>query len=317
MLPRLQALLDELGIAARFGSTTAVSRGIRRGTVHLARGASGQDYALLYGPVVTFADVAKAGGADLPALVFTTFAAPRTTETFRRVGVQYLDARGNAWITFGDVLVDVRGRPRTDSAQIARRPAGNLFSSLRAQVVCVLLAWPRLWNAPRRDLAHAAGVSLGQAHNTMALLAEAGYDGGQVRPRQTPLLDLWTAAFPTGLATKLTLAAFHGDIDKVVKGGTVFVSGEKAADDLLRPATLTVYVEKLDPRLPIVNRWRTDLKPNIVVRRKFWRAPDDDTPPPGLAVAPWPLVYADLMASDDSRVRGAAHEWKVRHARPA
>jgi hypothetical protein len=151
----------------------------------------------------------------------------------------------------------------------------------------------------------------------MALLAEAGYEADQGRPEQTQLLDLWAAAFPTGLAAKLTLAGFHGDIEKLVSLGMMFVSGEKAAEDLLRPATLTLYVEQLDPRLPIVNRWRADGRPNIVIRRKFWHSPDGDESREGLAVAPWPLVYADLLASDDSRVRGAATEWKDRHARSA
>ena len=149
----------------------------------------------------------------------------------------------------------------------------------------------------------------------MALLAEAGYESRPVRPGQTPLLDLWAAAFPTGLAAKLTLAAFHGDIDTVVSLGAMFVSGEKAAEDLLRPATLTFYVEQLDPRLPIVNRWRADGRPNIVVRRKFWHPPEGDPPTEELAVAPWPLVYADLLASGDPRVRAAATQWKDRHAR--
>jgi hypothetical protein len=317
MLARLHARLDELGIAARVGPTTTVSHGIRRGTIRLARGASAQDYVLLYGPAVTFTDVAKTGAADRPALVFTTFAAPRSADMLRRSGVQYLDDAGNAWITFGDVFVDVRGRPRPERTPTPRGEVRSLFTTVRAQVICALLAWPHLWTAPRREIAHAAGVSLGQAHNTMGLLADAGYEHDQVRPHQTPLLDLWAAAFPTGLATKLSLAAFHGDPDNVTNHGPAYVSGEKAVDDLLRPATLTLYVEQLDPRLPIVNRWRTDATPNIFVRRKFWHAPGVDKPPPRLAVAPWPLVYADLLASDDPRVRGVATEWRDRNARAA
>jgi hypothetical protein len=315
-LARFWARLGDLGIAVRVGSIAADHHGTRRGTVCLARGASKQDYALLYGPRITFTDVAKVDSAGLPTLVLTSFVSPRTAETLRRVGVQYLDNAGNAWVTFGDVLVDIRGRSRVYPEPVPRTAVGNLFSVLRAQVVCALLAWPSLWNATRREIAHAAGVSLGQAHNTMVLLAEAGYESDQVRPGRTPLLDLWAAAFPTGLAPKLTLAAFRGDIDRVVKLGAVFVSGEKAAEDLLRPATMTFYVEQLDPRLPIVNRWRTDGRPNIVIRRKFWQPPEGDAPE-GVAVAPWPLVYADLLASDDPRVRGAATEWKDRHARSA
>lgn len=320
MIACFESCLDKFGIRAKFGTTTVASPRTQRAEVRLARRGSAQDYTLLYDPAVTFADVVKTNGADLPVLVFTTYASARTTDTFRRAGVQYLDTAGNAWITFGDVLVDVRGRPRPDRATIPRRIAGNLFSAGRAQVVFALLAWPNLWHARRRDVAFAAGVSLGQAHNALTLLAEAGYDSELIRPGQTPLLELWAAAFPTGLAANLTLATFQGNVDelKVAKPDDVaFVSGEKAASDLLRPATLTLYVGKLDPRLPIVNRWRTDAKPNIVVRRAFWHAPDEDVPPTGLAIAPWPLVYADLLASPDPRVRGAAKEWKDQNARPA
>lgn len=320
MIACFESCLDKFGIRARFSATTVDSPRTQRAEVRLARRGSAQDYTLLYDPAVRFADVVKASGADLPVLVFTTYASSKTTDTFRRAGVQYLDTAGNAWITFGDVLVDVRGRPRPDRASIPRRIAGNLFSAGRAQVVFALLAWPHLWHARRRDVAFAAGVSLGQTHNALTLLAEAGYNSDLIRPGQTPLLDLWAAAFPTGLANNLTLATFQGNVDEleVAKADDVaFVSGEKAASDLLRPATLTLYVAKLDPRLPIANRWRTDGKPNIVVRRAFWHAPDEDAPRTGLTIAPWPLVYADLLASDDPRVRGAAKEWKDRNARPA
>ncbi|MGE5828234.1 MAG: type IV toxin-antitoxin system AbiEi family antitoxin [Micromonosporaceae bacterium] len=320
MIACFESCLNTFEIRARFSTTTAASPRTQQAKVRLARRGSAQDYTLLYDPTVTFADVVKANDADLPVLVFTTYTSSRTTDTFRRAGVQYLDTAGNAWITFGDVLVDVRGRPRPDRATTPRRIAGNLFSAGRAQVVFALLAWPHLRNARRRDVAFAAGVSVGQAHNALTLLAEAGYDSDLIRPGQTPLLELWAAAFPTGLAVRLTLATFQGNIDglKVAKPDDVaFVSGEKAASDLLRPTALTLYVENLDPRLPIINRWRTDAKPNIVVRRAFWHAPDDDAPRTGLAIAPWPLVYADLLASPDPRVRGAAQEWKDRNAQPA
>src|SRR5688572_28006778 len=142
VLSRFQARLDELGITARVGPTTAAPHGIRRGTIKLARGASAQDYVLLYGSAVAFTDIAKAGVADRPALIFTTFTAPKTADTLRRSGVQYLDSAGNAWITFGDVLVDVRGRPRPDRDPAPQRPVRNLFSTVRAQIIFALLAWP-------------------------------------------------------------------------------------------------------------------------------------------------------------------------------
>jgi hypothetical protein len=321
MLGRFEASLNELGIAAKVDPVAAVGTSFQRAEVHLIRGASRQGYAVFFGPAVTFKDAAGVSGGSLPTLVFTTFVAPKTAEAFRRARVQYLDTAGNAWVEFGDVLVDVRGhRLPVGARQRARTTAGNLFSTGRAQVTFALLAWPRLWEAPQRELAHAAGVSLGQAHNALTLLAESGYGPDRARPGQAELLDLWAAAFPTGLAKKLTLATYHGDIDTVKKVNAddrVFLSGEGAVDDLLRPATLTLYVEELDPRLPVVNRWRSDGPSNIVVRRKFWQAPDNgDAALAGVRSAPWQLVYADLMTGDDPRVRNVAKEWRDRHARP-
>ena len=315
MLARFRPCIEELGITAKVRPSTPALPGIQQAEAHLVRGASAEDYSLRYGSVVRFTDAAAAGGAHRAALVFTTFVAPKTAETFRRAGVQYLDTAGNALIVFGDVLVDIRGRPRPDrAASRPRAAAGNLFSTGRAQVVFALLAWPQLRHASQRELAHAAGVSLGQAHNTLALLAEAGFGRNDLRPERTDLLDLWVAAFPTGLAKRLTLASYRGSIDTVKKVDVtdpVYISGESAAAELLRPATLTLYVEDLDPNLPIVNRWRADGEPNVVIRRKFWHAPDGgDAPLAGLRNAPWPLVYADLLASDESRVRGTAKEWR-------
>jgi len=322
ILVRLEACLSELGIAAEVDPITAGMASLQRAEVHLIRGTSRQDYTLFFGPAVTFKDAAVVSGGPLPTLVFTTFVAPRTAEAFRRARVQYLDTAGNASVEFGDVLVDVRGHRRPMGAdQPARATGGNLFSTGRAQVTFALLAWPRLWEAPQRELAHAAGVSLGQAHNALTLLAESGFGPDHARPRQTDLLDLWAAAFRTGLAKKLTLANYQGEIDTVKKvnvGDGVFLSGEGAVADLLRPATLTLYVEELDSRLPVANRWRSDGPSNIVVRRKFWQAPDDgDAALAGVSSAPWPLVYADLVTSDDPRVRSVAAEWRKRIAQPA
>jgi len=160
------------------------------------------------------------------------------------------------------------------------------------------------------------------------MFRDAGFGPGGYRS-DSEFLDLWVASFPSGLARKLVLGTYQGSIedfrkvsadDSVFIGGAV-VSGEVAAADLLRPASLTIYVAELDPMLPVKNRWRSDRDSNITVRRKFWRTPPNEThdydgPLVGLRNAPAVLVYADLMASDDPRVREAATEWRKRIARP-
>src|SRR5680860_758060 len=146
LLGRLEADLRDLGVLAMVRSRVPAGGGVQATTADLTRGTSTQGYTLIHGPVVRLADAPQLGAADRPTLVFTTFVAPKTAEAFRRARVQYLDTAGNAWVKFGEVLVDVRGRRLPVGArQPARTTAGNLFSTGRAQVTFALLAWPRLW----------------------------------------------------------------------------------------------------------------------------------------------------------------------------
>jgi hypothetical protein len=308
--------LAELGLEAevRAGSPTAPEHT----KLTVSRGFASQPFDMIHGPGVRMAHVAHAPRRDLPQFVFTDYVPDATGEAFRRAGIRYLDEAGNAWISFGSVLVDVRGRRRRGSKQRSPMPHGNLFSPGSARVIFVLLAWPVLWQATRRDVAHAAGVSLGKAHDVLGMLDEGGFGPNAMQRSNGELLDLWAAAYPTGLARSLLLGTFHGSVEGVQSADgsdPLYVSGEAATADLLRPATLELYVAELKPRLALVNRWRTDGPLNITIRRSFWREPGGvretgGSPRP----APWPLVYADLAASNDPRVRTAAGDWRDRHA---
>lgn len=319
LLERLAEQVELLGLEARVEPGEPTWSGVRAGTAVVSRGRSRQTYVLTYGDKVPLAPAVRRH-SDHPTLVFARHIGPKTADAYRRAGIQYVDAAGNASLRFGDVLIDIQGR-RGQSRQPRPRVSGNLFTTGRAKVALALLAWPELWSAPQRELAKAARVSLGQVNNALTLLADAGHRPGHGHGHghhdDADLLRLWAAAFPTGLAPHLTLATFRGKIGalKPAAHETLYVSGETAADDLLRPATATLDVDDLDPRLPVANRWRSDGEPNITVRRTFWRAPSEADGREGKRlIAPWPLVYADLLASDDPRVRGVADEWRAQHA---
>jgi hypothetical protein len=315
LLEQVRERLGALGVGISIADDDDIAwTGVRTRRAQLKRGRNQQTYLAAYGDKVPLASALPAHGNE-PVLAIARNVGPKTADAYRRAEIQYVDASGNAWLQFGDVLIDVQGRrPATPRRN---RVTGDLFTTSRAQVAGVLLAWPGLWRSTQREVAHAAGVSLGQANNALRLLAEAGFGPGG-RRGDDELLRLWAATFPTGLAERLTLATFRGDPERIgpVGAQAIYRSGEVAAADLLRPATATLYVEELDPRLAVVNRWRTDAEPNIVVRRAFWHSPgSEEEPTPTKALrAPWPLVYADLLASEDSRVRGVAEEWRKTHA---
>ena len=318
--------IEELGIRISTGRVHTSTSRVGELDATLARGRSHQAYHVAHGDRVALSDITRVTGkSDAPLLVWSIVIPPRTAEAYRRMGVQYADAAGNAWLEFGDVLIDIRGRRPVE--EMHPRPldkrSTNLFSAGRSKVIFALLTWPHLWEASKRELAHVAGVSVGLAHDSITLLEQSGYGKYSRMSRNHGLLDPWAAAYATARAPPITLGSYPGDFGAVVttrESGEVLVSGESAAKDLIRPTTLTLYVEQPDPRLPVANRWRADGEPTIFVRRRFWHAPDErQDHPPGLGLrdAPWTIVYADLVSNDDPRLQNVAREWRDRHADPS
>jgi hypothetical protein len=311
VLDQVMMQLDDLRIDAHESATDEALAALT-----LRRGRSEASY------LVELADTVRnrISHADPPAsrtLAISDHIHPRTADLLRHAGVEYVDALGNASLEFGDVIVHVRGRrsqPKrvdyyTDTPRLVLpRASGNLFSAGRSQVVCALLTWPSLWHASARELASSAGVSVGLAHGARNALRDQGYDATASHADHR-LLDLWAAAFPTGLARRLHLGEFRGDPERHPDGAgmPIYVGGEAAIASLLRPATTTLYTPELTPRLIMANRWRTDGPPNVLVRKAFWHVPDEAADP---TATPWPLVYADLFTSEDPRLRDAAEQWR-------
>lgn len=266
-----------------------------------------------------------------PRLIVGDHISRRSAAAFRDAGIQFVDALGNAFITFSGVLVDVQGRtePIDQTSKGSSRDARphqptNLFSPGRAQVILVLLAWPELAGGKVREIANAAGISVGQAHDALTRLEQAGFliPTSRRLARAGELLDYWTAAYPAGLGRRLEIAQYHGDPSKPVRSERpVYLSSESADGvDIARPATLTVYLDITDPKLPILNRWSRspDRTPNVFVRRKFWISPRLHEEDRSITAhnAPWPLVYADLVATGDARLGEVAKTWRAHCARP-
>ncbi|WP_433372994.1 type IV toxin-antitoxin system AbiEi family antitoxin [Actinoplanes sp. CA-142083] len=323
--------LRELGITLEEVSPAPESdRGVDT-LVVLSRGGNTAAYSVQVKVPMTLTSVARERSTGPhPLLVVGDRISRRSADAFRDANIQFIDALGNAFIVFGNVYVDVRGR--TDSADQAdayshrssARQSVNLFSRGRAQVILALLSWPELAGERRREIANAAGTSVGQTHEVLGQLEKAGFLLATSREldRFDELLDLWTAAYSTGLGPRLAVAQFHGDPGRPIKSDrAVFLSGETAEGvDIARPATVTVYLDSFDLKLAAANRWSAnpDRVRNVSVRHKFWVSPRpaEEDPATKPRNAPWPLVYADLMATGDARLAEVARTWRADHARP-
>lgn len=290
----------------------------------LSRGKSTQTYFVLAPHnsknTRTQLDSLEAIGARL--LFIADRANARTMVAYRNRGIDYIDLAGNALVRFGDVYIDVRGRSGNALGRgidATRKSSVNLFSARRAQVIFSLMVWPELFTLPLRYTSEAAGVSMGLAYESLQLLRQTGYVIGDAEPeliRRDELINRWTGAFSTGLLPKLVLGSFRAENLEPVgfdADPSEIVSGESAVSTLIRPTTLTIYVDRLEPRTVALNRWRADDRPNVEVRKRFWKDPrqilheDRGLPTAGLKLrVPDLLVYADLMASGNPRQREAA-----------
>ncbi len=232
-----------------------------------------------------------------------------------KLGLQFIDTAGNAYLRAPGLYIFVRGeRPQELAATTMGTRGGGTATALR--VVFVLLCKPELLNAPYREIVTAAGVALGAVGWVFFDLERRGHVVGGRRKRNrrlveaTRLLDEWATNFPIKLRPKLNPRRFRAPdpgwwerarLEEGARWG-----GEVAAaklTDYLKPATCTIY---LDPRkarealatLVRENRLRTDPKGNIEILDAFWNLPPEGT---HHDLVPPLLVYADLMATLDPR----------------
>lgn len=287
-------------------------------TLRQSHGPSRTQYRVVYSSNQTEVARRSSGLHDDPRrlLIVGPRVTERSAERFRATGVNYLDQAGNAFIVFDGVRIDVRGRrpdPTLAAEPGTRLPArgADLFSTKRSQVVFSILSWEELLRGTVREIARTAGVSIGQAQATMHLLERGGFLDGRswVSPRERDrLIDQWTAAYPLGLGAAVTLP-FSGDFtDLHATSIPVYVSGGAAVPEVLRrPESIVLYSSEIPVDLIRTGRWRRDEEnPNILIRKQFWSPPEPEAP--GSQQAPWLLIYGDLMASNDSRLREAAQE---------
>ncbi|MDJ0362481.1 type IV toxin-antitoxin system AbiEi family antitoxin [Rhodococcus sp. H29-C3] len=312
--------------------------------VMLVRNENLQRYRVVYAPSLTYSGLSNLRLYDeqTPVLAIGERITERSATSLRDLRIQYVDGLGNTYLEFGDVYIDIRGRRasvRDRERGVALRPASesqlrvapkNLFSPRRSQVIFALLSWPHLAMARVQDVATVAGVSLGQAHNVLALLDDAGliYRGSPLRHHQTlDLLEPWAAEYSRGLRRKLVIATFHSDDPTVIDlrpPQEAYLSSESAGGvGIYRPATLTVYLDHYDRKMAFDNRWRNDPErpPNVTVLQQFWRDPENGQKDKhrgagGPSNAPWPLVYADLLAANDPRLAQVAATWRDQHVQP-
>lgn len=296
----------------------------------LLRGNQQQYVTAVFLPDMTLSAVSRAippvVHREAPIFVFGPRISPRAADAFRKHQLNYVDQSGNAYIRFGETLIDVRGRPAQKLSHSPRSKPGprkTLFTPRRSQVIFALLEWPELAYRSIQEIAHHSGTSTGLAHDTISLLTERGFlvnERDRDLMRRDELIDLWASEYPTGLGSASKERRFYGDPHHLVMvdSAVAYVSGEAAVPELLRHQTLTLYMPEFDVRLAGANRWRrAEEDANVFIRPQFWvdpNQPAEDVPHGTALAAPYLLIYADLLSSGDPRQIEVAKKFRHTNA---
>ena len=251
--------------------------------------------------------------AGRPTLLVTDYLTPPVAEKLRAHEQQFADAAGNAYLEGPRLLVYVTGRKPQDRRATPR--AGQAFTTNGLKIVFAFICKPALAEAPHRAIAATAGVALGAVPGVLADMQAAGHllaAGKRRRLNATKrLLDEWAFAYARRLRAKTlqgtyVVQNFDTWRDWKLDPEQARWGGEPAAAllvEYLRPGVLTIYAQRLPPRLMVEQRMIA-AGPRatgrlVEVRTPFWgKTLNADARPDTVPPA---LVYADLLATGDAR----------------
>ncbi len=246
-------------------------------------------------------------------LLVTPYLSPELAGECRRLGLNFIDTAGNAYLNVPGQLIWISGRPRPKTGVVLKEQ-GALRTANGLRIVFALLIRQELIKQPMREIAAQAGVALGSVGAILEALQAMGHvSAGKGAARR--LLDVeglqraWVQHYPVSLRHKLhpqrytALKGWSGldalDPSQAVWGGEV---AAHRMDGYLQPAEATLYNWASRQELMKKHRLKPDANGDIEILDAFWtplEAADG-------ALAPALLVYADLMASRDGRSREAA-----------
>jgi len=260
-------------------------------------------------------ELAKLRRVDLPSLIVADYVNPRLAEQFREIDVNFVDAAGNACIRHGGLYIWATGEKDTLRIEVERERL-RAFQPSGLKTIFALLCRTELAEADYRTIAKHAGVALGTVQWVMRDLIKEGYvlrlgrfHRRLVKPKE--LLDAWVIPYSRYLRPRLLLGRFEAtelnwwrEIDPRSYDG--LWGGEPAAALLtryLKPGSLTIFSEAIPVRLVVEKGLEKREAGRVDFRRPFWRV---DTHERNAETVPPILVYADLLALDDTRTREAA-----------
>ena len=324
------ATLEPLGFKATWQQKNARAKGPNvDGFARLARGKTTQDVVLEFKRGVTPATLgavlaqtrAQAAAYGKPVVLITHHVTPPVERALRAADQQFIDTAGNAYLAAPGWLVNIVGHRPAQALVPTHAGKGGTPAGLK--VLFALLCDTKLVEEPLRTIAANANVALGAVTAILNDLKDRGHlvmlPGVRRLQPTKRLLNEWAMAYARTLRPKTLIAAYDAHAPDTWKEWVLDAAhqqwgGEPAAALLthhLRPEVLTIYGDKLPPKLLVGQRLRA-IAPGdaglrhaqVELRRRFWgqgltvRLEEQGIAP---TTVPPVLIYADLLATGDAR----------------
>ncbi len=242
-------------------------------------------------------------------------------ERCRSMGLNAVDASGNAFLRFDDTLILVSGRRPKDPPSAQRLG----WASAAVRVGLLVLSTPDFAEHTYREIGAAAGVALGSVGPALEWFERRGFLSDERRRvrRHPELLSEWSVAYETRVRPRLASQRFASteslprswwNTEDVTPGCWSGETGAALALGDFRPELFTIYVNREDRtalvrRLARTHRLRSDPTGAVEIVDRFWNFEHQDRSD----VAPWPLVYADLLRAGDPRTVELADRLREEH----
>jgi hypothetical protein len=253
------------------------------------------------------------GDEQMQKLLVVRYVTPKMAKTLRDFNIQFIDTTGNAYIN--DPLILILGnKPQPN---LMMMPEEGILGRAGIQIIFTFLCKQELCNAPYRDIATQTQVALGTVAGVMKDLAaqgfliEANFKRRLIRKKE--LFEKWMTAYAEKLRPKSLIGRFTSTKpdfwrDAELERFDAQWGGEVAAyrfTRYLKPEIVTIYTRRPIHNLTLDLKLRQDKNGNIELRERFWKC---ENPELDKTVVPPLLVYADLMATGDTRnIEAARH----------
>lgn len=243
------------------------------------------------------------------AILLTRYVNPNLAVELKELGIQFLDACGNAYINTFPLYIYVTGN-KPETIEKNRAVTTRAFRPAGLKVIYTLLCNPGLEREPFRLIATMAGVALGTVDAVFKNLKAIGYlidkgAHGRVLVEKERLLEKWVTIYPDTLRPTLDIGRYTAKDKYWWKNAELprfcFWGGEVAAaktTKYLKPEIITIYTKVPPGKLLVENKLRKDIRGEIEILRTFW---DKDEQEYNDKLVHPILVYADLIATIDAR----------------